>query len=113
MINIIFKLNVTNNRKYFLMTFLMSKHHNVCYRHHGADYTLWTVIQFTAFILSYHDKIRQCKEVVNFKVYSLFALLYLIMTEASRKAKVAPGCLLYKKLLKTLKVAQKLPSTVY
>ena len=91
----------------------MSKHHNVCYRNHGADYTLWTVIQFTAFILSYHDKIRQCKEVVNFKVYSLFALLYLIMTEASRKAKVAPGCLQYKKLLKTLKVAQKLPSTVY
>ena len=32
--------------------------------------------QFTAFILSYHDKIQQCKEVVNFKVYSLFALLY-------------------------------------
>ena len=39
-INIIFKLNVTNNRKYFLMTFLMSKHHNVCLRHHSADYTL-------------------------------------------------------------------------
>ena len=36
-INIIFKLNITNNRKYFLMTFPMSKHHNVCYRHHSAD----------------------------------------------------------------------------
>ena len=62
-INIIFKLSVTNNRKYFLMTFLMSKHHNVCYRHHSADYTLKTVIncKFTAFILSYHDKIQQSK----------------------------------------------------
>ena len=95
------------------MTFLMSKPHHVCYRHHSADYTLSTVIQFTAFILSYYDKIQQCKEVVNFKVYSLFAFLYLIMTEASRKAKVAPGCSQYKKLLKTLKVAQKLPSTIY
>ena len=113
MINIIFNLNETSNRKYFLMTFLMSKPHHVCYRHHSADYTLSTVIQFTAFILSYYDKIQQCKEVVNFKVYSLFALLYLIMTEASRKAKVAPGCSQYKKLLKTLKVAQKLPSTIY
>ena len=66
------------------MKFLMSKRHDVCYRHHSADYTLSTVIKFTAFILSYHDKIQQCKEVVNFKVYSLFALLYLIITEASR-----------------------------
>ena len=65
-INIIFKLSVTNNRKYFLMTFLMSKHHNVCYRYHSADFTLKTVITFTAFTLSYHDKIQQCKEVVNF-----------------------------------------------
>ena len=40
--------------------------------------------QFTAFILSYHDKIQQCKEVVNFKVFSLLELLYLIITEASR-----------------------------
>ncbi len=30
-----------------------------------------------------------------------------------RKAKVALGCWYYKKLLKTLKVAQKLPSTIY
>ena len=76
-INIIFKLNVTNNRKYFLMTFLMSKHHNVCYRHHSADYTLQKLIKFTAFILSYHDKIQQCKEVVNFKVYNLNICEYL------------------------------------
>ena len=75
-INIIYKLNVTNNRKYFLMTFLTSKHHHVCYRH-SADYTPWIVSKFTAFILSYHDRILQCKEVVNFKVYRLIALIIL------------------------------------
>ena len=62
----------------------MSEHHNVCYGHHSPDYTLQIVIKFTAFISSYHNKIQQCKEAVNFKVYSLFALLYLIITEASR-----------------------------
>ena len=30
-----------------------------------------------------------------------------------RKAKVALGCTQYKKLLKTLEVAQKMPSTIY
>ena len=54
----------------------MSKHHNVCYRHHSAYYTLQKVIKFTAFILSYQDKIQQCKEiVVSYHNWSLKVVL--------------------------------------
>ena len=44
-------------------------------------------------------------------VWSVFN--YLLTQKLARKAKVALGCSQYKKLLKTLKVAQKLPSTIY
>ena len=44
-------------------------------------------------------------------VWSVFD--YLLTQKLARKAKVALGCSQYKKLLKTLKVAQKLPSTIY
>ena len=44
-------------------------------------------------------------------VWSVFN--YLLTRRLARKAKVALGCSQYKKLLKTLKVAQKLPSTIY
>ena len=44
-------------------------------------------------------------------VWSVFN--YLLTQKLARKAKVALGCSQYKKLLKTLKVAQKLPSTTY
>ena len=37
----------------------------------------------------------------------------LLTQKLPRKAKVAAGCSQYKKFLKTLKVAQKLPSTIY
>ena len=43
-------------------------------------------------------------------VWSVFN--YLLTQKLARKAKVALGCSQYKKLLKTLKVAQKLPSTI-
>ena len=38
---------------------------------------------------------------------------YLLTQKLLRKAKVALGCSQYTKLLKTLKVAQKLPKTIY
>ena len=44
-------------------------------------------------------------------VWSVFN--YLLTQKLARKAKVALGCSQYKKLLKTLKIAQKLPSTTY
>ena len=44
-------------------------------------------------------------------VWSVFN--YLLTQKLPRKAKVALGCSQYKTLLKTLKVAQKLPSTIY
>ena len=44
-------------------------------------------------------------------VWSVFN--YLLTQKLPRKAKVALGCTQYKKLLKTIKVAQKLPSTIY
>ena len=44
-------------------------------------------------------------------VWSVFN--YLLTQKLPRKAKFALGCSQYKKLLKTLKVAQKLPSTIY
>ena len=44
-------------------------------------------------------------------VWSVFN--YLFTQKLPRKAKVALGCPQYKKLLKTLKVAQKLPRTIY
>ena len=44
-------------------------------------------------------------------VWSVFD--YLLTQKLARQAKVALGCSQYKKLLKTLKVAQKLPSTIY
>ena len=44
-------------------------------------------------------------------VWSVFN--YLFNQKLARKAKVALGCSQYKELLKTLKVAQKLPSTIY
>ena len=43
-------------------------------------------------------------------VWSVFN--YLLTQKLARKAKVALGCSQYKELLKTLKVAQKLPSTI-
>ena len=44
-------------------------------------------------------------------VWSVFN--YLLTQKFPRKANVALGCSHNKKLLKTLKVAQKLPSTIY
>ena len=44
-------------------------------------------------------------------VWSVFN--YLLTHKLPRKAKFALSCSQYKKLLKTLKVAQKLPSTIY
>ena len=44
-------------------------------------------------------------------IWSVFN--YLLTQKLARKAKVAVGCSQYKELLKTLKVAQKLPSTIY
>ena len=44
-------------------------------------------------------------------VWSVFN--YLLTHKLPRKAKFALGCSQYKKLLKTLKVAQELPSTIY
>ena len=44
-------------------------------------------------------------------VWSVFN--YLLTQKLPRKAKFALGCSQYKKLLKTLKVAQMLPSTIY
>ena len=44
-------------------------------------------------------------------VWSVFK--YLMTQKLPRKAKVALGCPQYKKLLKTLKVAQKLQRTIY
>ena len=44
-------------------------------------------------------------------IWSVFN--YLLTQKLPRKANVALGCPQYKKLLKTLKVAQKLPNTIY
>ena len=44
-------------------------------------------------------------------VWSVFN--YLLTQKLPRKAKVVLGCPQYKKLLKTLKVAQQLPRTIY
>ena len=44
-------------------------------------------------------------------VWSVFN--YLLTQKLPRKANVALGCSQNKKLLKTLRVAQKLPSTIY
>ena len=79
-INIIFKLSVTKWKVFSNDVSVMSKYHNVCYRHHSADYiyTLESDQVYSLFFLSYLDSIQQCKG------YSLFALLYLIISEASR-----------------------------
>ena len=62
-INIIFKLSVTNNRKYFLMTFLMNKRHNVCFRHHWLltiNFRQWSSLQPLSYLIMirYHKTKR-------------------------------------------------------
>ena len=48
-----------------------------------------------------------------FVVWTGLALYQFVAQKLPRKEKVALGCWYYKELLKTLKVAQKLPSTIY